>query len=599
MTKTAKSSSGAAPHLTVAAALLMIAGWTDLTEARRRDLASALSFLLRLVGRPAAAVWLDAVDTINLLDRASPKALGIQPSTFANRKANVRFILCRLGILSYTRVPAPKVADPAWAALLAALPPGPEFGRLRTFIAYCIAEAIRPEVVSNPVLETYAVRRAAERGGAKARDHARRVGVQWNLAAKKVSGWPTVRLGLRAKPLCYSPDFDAYPSPLQAEIQQYLSDIGAPVGKDIFAGVDRARRVKPATVITRKYCLRRLLHGGVQKGIPMEGLTSLSQVATPEFVVASLGWHYDRAQEANADLGQLASTIASIAIYLKVPDAEWAIIKSLLARAAPKPRTEINEKTAQLIDKLCEPECRARLIHLPERLMLEASCMRDGRRYRSKEIGSPQPEAAAWLAATAVAIEILLHAPMRLENLQHIRLGTELQLTRVNSNRWRGTIFLDGMFVKNKRRLEVPLQAETIALLRRYLDDYRPNLPAAESIWLFPGKGGPEKPRHKGAFGQAITESIEQYVGIRLNPHAFRALAGALILEADPHAIDDVRAMLGHSGFETAMIYYRRNSQREAANRLSATLARQRRATKLHATAQFLAPELRKRVRRS
>jgi hypothetical protein len=138
-----------------------------------------------------------------------------------------------------------------------------------------------------------------------------------------------------------------------------------------------------------------------------------------------------------------------------------------------------------------------------------------------------------------------------------------------------------------------------IALLRGYMDGHRPALPHASAVWLFPGQASPDAPRHKGSFGQAITGAIEQYVGIRLNPHAFRAFAGAIILEADPHAIDDVRAILGHRCFETAMIYYRRSSQRAAANRLSATLARERRATKLSASAHFLAPDLRRRARRA
>ena len=537
--------------------------------------------------------------SLGLLERASPDALGIEPSTFANKTACVRYVLRRLGLLARTRVVTPKATDPAWDELLAALPTGHEFGRLRAFISYCIVEAIRPEAVDNPTLEAYAERRAAERGGAKARDHARRVGVQWNLAAKQVPGWPATRLGLRAKPLQYSLPFDAYPPSLQQETMQYLEGIGAPQDEDLFAGDVRAKPVKPSTVAGRHYCLRRLLWGAVQSGVAIESLTNLRQVPTPAFIKASLGWHYRRAGEVNGDLGQMAATIASIANYLKLPADARAAIKPLLAKATPEPRKEITTHTAQLLDQLTEPENRAKLLHLPAFLMREAARIRDGRPDRKGRCRAPQPEAAAWLAATATAIEILFHAPMRLANLQHLRIGINLQLAQVNRTSWRGTIMLDGTQVKNKRRLEVPLQPETIAVVREYLDEHRPNLPSADSVWLFPGQGGSAQPRHKGAFGQAITEAIEQYVGIRVNPHAFRAFAGALILEANPHAIDDVRAILGHACFETAMIYYRRSSQREAAKRLSVTLANQRRATKLKATAQFLAPDLRGRVRRA
>ena len=63
-------------------------------------------------------------------------------------------------------------------------------------------------------------------------------------------------------------------------------------------------------------------------------------------------------------------------------------------------------------------------------------------------------------------------------------------------------------------------------------------------------------------------------------------------------AIDDVRAILGHRSFETALIYYRRHNQRAAAERLSATLAGQRRKTRTKALSQLMAPELRRRRRR-
>jgi integrase len=382
-------------------------------------------------------------------------------------------------------------------------------------------------------------------------------------------------------------------------VETYLDAIGAPLGDDLFSGDDRADPVKPSTVTTRMYTLRRLCWGAVQGGIPIESLTSLRPVTTPAFAKASLNWHFRRAGEVNADLAQMAATIASVAQYLKLSEAEWAALKPILAKAKPPPRTELTEHTSQLLDQLADPTCRLKLLHLPQHLMREATRIGDGLPNRSGKVRPPQPEAAAWLAATAVAIEILLHAPMRLINLQTLRLGTELQLSQVSRKQYRGTIFLAAASVKNTRRLEVPLQSETIALIRTYLDRHRPLLPCPDSPWLFPGQGGPDRPRHKGAFGQAITEAVEQWVGIRLNPHAFRAFAGAMILEANPHAIDDVRAILGHSCFETAMIYYRRCCQRDAANRLSATIAGERSSTRLNAAVHFQGRDLRRQPGRA
>ena len=598
MTKHTDLKDNAALRPTIQAALELIDSWGDLPETRRRDLKSAVSLQVRLQELPASVARLDPVRSLELLERASPKSLGVLPSTLSNRRAATRYVLRRLGLLAPTRIATPKTTDPVWAPLLATLPPGVEFGRLRALGNYCAAEGIAPPAVDNATLNAYAERRAAEHGGAKARDHARRVGVQWNLAAKKVAGWPQTRLGLRAKPLQYSGPFNIYEPSLQAAVDRYLKDIGAPQDTDLFSGEDRAKPLKASTVTGREYCLRRLLWGAVQNGIAIESLTSLRQIPTPEFIKATFRWHHIRAGEVNGDLGQLAATVASIAKHQKLSADEWEKIRPLLAKATPEPRHEITEQLAQLLDKICEPEKCAQLLHLPLYAMRDADRMRDGWVELNGRAHPPRPEEAAWLAATATAIEILLHAPMRLTNLQNLRIGEELQIAQVRRAHWKATIFVAGTRVKGKRSIEIELVRESIDLIREYIDGLRSNLPNAGSNWLFPGRGNSENPRHKGAFGQAITETIESYIGLRVNPHAFRAFAGAMILERDPHAIDDVRALLGHATFETALIYYRRNSQREASKRLSATLSRKRQDTKLTVKTHFLATELRRRVRR-
>ncbi len=188
--------------------------------------------------------------------------------------------------------------------------------------------------------------------------------------------------------------------------------------------------------------------------------------------------------------------------------------------------------------------------------------------------------------------------PLRIKNLQELRLGQELRLTAVAARRWRGDLRVSYVRTKTKEPLSMPLGADTIALLRDYVENYRGNLANAQTSWLFPGSASTDRPRDKQAFGQAISEVIQDFVGVRVNPHAFRAFAGSVILSADPNAIDDVRAILGHRSFETALIYYRRHNQRAAAERLSATLAGLRRKTRTAALSQLMAPELRRRRRR-
>jgi integrase len=574
---------------TGAEALDAIDGWADVPTQRRRVLASALRALARVEGLPLEAVRLDAVASVAALERASPAAAGVAATTLRGYVGALRFVLRRLGLLApLRRRPAP-VDDPAWAPLLSTLPPGKAFGRLRAFAAWCAAEGIAPAAVQPGTLDAFAEARTATRGGSKARDQARRVATQWNRAQAEIQGWPAVRLGLSGRARQLSFPFAAYPASLQREVEDYLTAIGGgSEGDDLYGGDHKCphRTVRPATVKARHYGLRRVLWGGVQACIPPASIASLRTVTTPDFVKASLGWHFRRGgNKVGKDLGALAATIASVANYLYLPADEWAVLKPLLAKATPPQQTEITPRNAALLDKLSEPVTRARLLHLPGRLMREATRLREGWTDRAGIGHAPRPVDAAWLAGLAVAIEVLLHAPIRRENLVRLRLGDQLRLARVQRGAWRGTLLIPPDEVKNGRLIEVPLEAASVALIREYLETFRPALKHAATAWLFPGQASPDAPRDAAAFGTAISETVHEHVGVRVHPHAFRAFAGSLILEANPHAIDDVRAVLGHATFVTALAYYRRSSQREAAGRLSDTLARQRRETRLLASA--------------
>jgi len=130
--------------------------------------------------------------------------------------------------------------------------------------------------------------------------------------------------------------------------------------------------------------------------------------------------------------------------------------------------------------------------------------------------------------------------------------------------------------VKNGRRIEWPLERSTSDLIATYLRDFRPLVAHPSSDWLLPSRDHADRPRDKSTLGTAITDVIHEHVGVRMNPHLFRAFAGALILEENPHAIDELRDVLGHWGFETALKHYRLVSAKGAAQRLAGLISRKR-----------------------
>ena len=163
------------------------------------------------------------------------------------------------------------------------------------------------------------------------------------------------------------------------------------------------------------------------------------------------------------------------------------------------------------------------------------------------------PARAAVTAQLAVAIAILSVAPVRLGNLTAIRLGFNLiKPGGPESNYW--LVFPD-YDVKNRVRLEFPLEGSLTRLIDEYVFDYRPALlKGSNDDWLFPGARAGTK--GKNFLSHQITGRILKATGLRMTVHQFRHAAGALILMRRPGEFELVRRILGHRNIRTTMSAY-------------------------------------------
>jgi integrase len=258
----------------------------------------------------------------------------------------------------------------------------------------------------------------------------------------------------------------------------------------------------------------------------------------------------------------------------------------VLRKAKPKRRKTITEKNARLLRELEDPVRRAKILHLPRHLMRLAPRLRDGWVEVDGTEHTARPLEGARMAALAAAIEVELHMPMRLENLSRLRLGVHLQ--KLDSQRRTYThVAVPAEDTKTQVPFEWPLERDSAALLEEFVRAFRPLLPHAASDWLFPSKVGEDRPRAKGGLRCAILKGIHSHVGVRMTPHQFRALAGAFILEDNPHAIEDLRLILGHSTLEMSLRYYAAWAPKDAAARLGRLISTKRRETKWIADAAF------------
>jgi integrase len=183
---------------------------------------------------------------------------------------------------------------------------------------------------------------------------------------------------------------------------------------------------------------------------------------------------------------------------------------------------------------------RSRLKALPGRLFDEALAERDA------------PIQAAVKAQIALAIQILLIAPMRLANLAALNL--EQNVVRVSRTEPTYHIVIPPEDVKNDEPLEYPLPAVVNKMLSTYLEVFRPRRCATEGPWLFPGEADGCKAK-KTLSGQVI-ERIAKEIGVHVTPHQFRHLAAAFILEKDPANYEFVRRVLGHKNLQTTINFY-------------------------------------------
>ena len=210
-----------------------------------------------------------------------------------------------------------------------------------------------------------------------------------------------------------------------------------------------------------------------------------------------------------------------------------------------------------------DPKHRDRLLTLPHELMRRASCR--GR----------HPRRAALDAQLAVAIEILLMAPIRISNLCGLRLGRHV-IVSGDLRDEAMTIVLSEDETKNNEPLEYPLpprERPIAAPLCRSLPadpgGSRQRLPVRRPKWRRQAPRSPWPPRS--------STGSSRPPGCTVNPHLMRHLGAKLYLESHPGAYEVARRVLGHRSIDTTTTFYTGLETAAAARHFDHSLIRRRR----------------------
>jgi integrase len=153
------------------------------------------------------------------------------------------------------------------------------------------------------------------------------------------------------------------------------------------------------------------------------------------------------------------------------------------------------------------------LLHLPIRLLAEAKTARSARHRKQ-------------LAEMAIAVEILLFAPMRVGNLVSLGLGVTFRQMELGcKKRW--LISIPAREVKNGAELTYELPKDNYDLIEDALGLY--DQPEG---WLFSGRAA--GPKATSLLSAQIKRTVESRLGLAFHTHMFRAIAGYLHLKENP-----------------------------------------------------------------
>jgi integrase len=508
----------------------------DLTQQRRADLRSAVRGFARLMGQePALMPALPSLYRRRLAG-LNPAATGLSAKRLANIKADVMHCLRRYGAVK--RRNALPGLDPAWQVLWTDLTVF-ERCQLSRFARWCSAMAIPPTGVDDQVAARFQADLVAESFLRDPEGLVQQARHAWNRVRDRTPGETLQPLAIPRRRDTYGIPVTAFPARFQAELDAYCRHLA---GADPLAEDGPVRALRPASVKRIRGQILQLAAGLIHAG-PREpaDIASLADLITPTALKTSLGFFLARAgNQSTVQISMLAAMALNIGRHwLKLDPATLEAIQRLARKVAVRQR-DMTEKNHERLRQFDDPGNLERLLFYADDLFRELVQRDDHSRD------------AALQAQTAIAVELLIAAPIRSHNLVALQLDVHvLRSHAANGAVWYLVITADQ--TKNRKRLEFRLSERLVGLLRIYLEQYRPLLAEPGNAFLFPSGTG-----HLATSSLAarLKASVFRRTGLRVNPHLFRHFAGKLILTARPGAYGVVEHVLGHRDPTTTRTFY-------------------------------------------
>jgi len=566
MTKEKPHETPASPFVSTGARMFdsvitQLSSMEDLPPTRRRDLKSALNTLARIIGRRPSEIPAN----INWLHVRVRKIVPAQHNITKKRLANIKSdALKALELTGCSRKRSDWLApvNQDWSDLLGRIENKHDLWKLTQLAQFCSALSVEPpQVTDQHTLEL--LKTLIEESFVNRPEHVVANAIKtWNRLKDQISDWPEVELSrLPRKKEPWTFPIETFPDAFQSDVNAWLERLRNP---DLFDASGPSRPLRPTTIAHRRFQIQEVASALVHSGKPVTEITNLDALIEMDNLKAALRWMMGRFDHKPTEaIKGVAVCLQAIAKHhVGVEDTHLDDIRAIVKRLG-RDADGLREKNRQRLLQLEDSDNLAKLLHLPTVLVAKA-----------ERLLATKPRNAALLVQAALAIEILLNAPMRAGNLASLNLERHLKPVRIKREH-RTHIHIPSHEVKNNVTLDYELGKEATVLLNYYLEKARPVLLKEPSDFLFPAmNGGSKRP---SGLSNLVKKTILEHTGLTINAHLFRSIAGKIHSLVQPGDVTTLSHVLNNS-LRTAMKAYAQFERRSALEHYQNSLSTARRA---------------------
>ena len=547
------------PAMTLEDVVQAISAMEHLSRQRRQDLCSAVRRIATLQGRRPADIPADVEVIRRQIALFTPVAAGVTPRRWKNVRSLVGIALNLAGATVIRRRAV--ALSPAWRDLLGRLRERRERDRLSRFAGYCSSNDIPPDQVDDAVVDRFASLLLKSSLIERPKQVHRNVCLTWNRAADAVPGWPAGRLAVPDNRRHHALPLSAYPATFGADLEGWLNHRA---GTDLFSETGR-NPASPSTLQGDRRLLLQLAAALVRSGREPASITCLADLVAIDAAQSALKVLWDRAGgRKTGHLHNHGLLLVKLAKHwVRVPEAHLQRLRAMCKQVDPG-QSGMTERNRARLRQFDDDTNIARLINLPESIA------------RSLPTNGPLTYQQAILMQSAVAIAILLVAPIRVKNLAALTLDRHIVRSGPGGVRH---LVIPAHEVKNNVPLEFEVPQHVRTLLDIYIQRCRPLLTREASGFLFPARQGPARQggsKAPGHFGEQIQRTVARYAGLDMNVHAFRHFSAMLYLRQCPGEYETVRLLLGHKSLATTVRAYCGTEQKDALRRYDNLIDRYR-----------------------